>query len=330
MDLNHFLFQWFDSSDKIKVFTSGSTGEPKTILLEKEKMRYSARQTCHFLGLKPYDIAFLCLPLDYIAGKMMVVRAETCQLRLISVPPSSHPLERLSKRSNIFFHIDFAAMVPLQVANSLKIPAQKRILQNIKQLIIGGGAIDPLLEDELKDFPHTVWSTYGMTETISHIALRRINGKEATSWYEPFQEIYLSSNKENCLQITAPNIIDHPITTNDIVEFHSDGRKFKILGRKDNVICSGGIKIQIETVENILKPVLKDPFAITKHPHPDLGECVVIATVSNDLESVKEICNTHLPRYWKPKDYIHIEEIPLTPSGKIARKKVQEIVLNCF
>jgi len=328
MDLNQFLAEWFDSSDKIKVHTSGSTGQPKTIWLDKERMRISARQTCDFLGLKPHDIALLCMPLDYIAGKMMVVRADTCRLHLVSVPPTSRPLEKFAALSEKNIHFDFAAMIPMQVVFSLKENDTGRILKSIRHLIIGGGSIDPLLEKELKGFPNAVWSTYGMTETMSHIALRRISGKDASQWYEPFSGVSVALSHDNCLMITAPAILDETITTNDIAELHPDGRRFRILGRKDNVICSGGIKIQIEEVEDRLRPFFLDGFAITKCPHPVLGECVVLLTSSTDLSHIKQQCADNLPRYWVPKEYVSVKEIPLTPSGKIARREVLDMACS--
>ena len=172
MDLQSFLDQWHDDSPTLLVHTSGSTGRPKPLYVEKRRMEASARITCSFLGLKEGDSALLCMPLDYIAGKMMAVRALTCGLRLISVPPTSHPLADISD------HIDFAAMVPLQVYNSLQAPQERQRLMAIRHLIIGGGSIDEALANDLKTFPHAVWSTYGMTETLSHIALRRLSGPD--------------------------------------------------------------------------------------------------------------------------------------------------------
>ena len=328
MDLNQFLAEWFDSSDKIKVHTSGSTGQPKTIWLNKEKMRISARQTCSFLGLKPHDVALLCMPLDYIAGKMMAVRADTCQLHLISVPPTRRPLERLVGGTGKAVHIDFAAMIPMQVLLSLEDSTTREVLKSIRHLIIGGGPINALLEKELKDFPNAVWSTYGMTETMSHIALRRLSGKDASQWYEPFAGVSVALDQDDRLMVTAPAILDETITTNDIAELHPDGRRFRILGRKDNVICSGGIKIQMEEVEEKLRPVVFGDFAITKCPHPVLGECVVMLTTSADVSHIKQLCADNLPRYWVPKEYVSVTEIPLTPSGKIARKEAFDVACS--
>ena len=139
--------------------------------------------TCDFLGLKPGDTALLCMSLDYIAGKMMVVRALTCGLQLITVAPSGHPLHHC-QFSIVNCQLDFAAMVPLQVWNSLQVPEECERLKNIRHLIIGGGAVDDALAAELRLFPHAVWSTYGMTETLSHIALRRLSGKRTIAEFD--------------------------------------------------------------------------------------------------------------------------------------------------
>lgn len=168
--LEDFLAEWHNDADRLLVHTSGSTGLPKPLWVEKRRMEASARITCRFLGLKAGDTALLCMPLDYIAGKMMVVRALTCELRLVSVEPTAHPMKDVSQP------IDFAAMVPLQVARTLDDDLQRERLRQVRHLIIGGGAIDEQMAQVLATFPHAVWSTYGMTETLSHIALRRLSG----------------------------------------------------------------------------------------------------------------------------------------------------------
>ena len=208
MTLQEFLSEWNNDSPLLRVHTSGSTGKPKPIWVEKQRMLNSARITCDFLGLQKHDTALLCMPLDYIAGKMVVVRTLERGMQLLSVKPSGHPLssESLQQLANPERPITFAAMVPLQVYNSLQIPEERERLMQIKHLIIGGGAIDEKLSEELKDFPNAVWSTYGMTETLSHIALRRLNGPQATEWYTPFEGIEVRLSHEKCLTINAPAV----------------------------------------------------------------------------------------------------------------------------
>ena len=301
----------------MEVKTSGSTGEPKRMMVEKSRMLNSARITCDFLGLKPGDTALLCMSTDYIAGKMMIVRSIERGLKLISVEPSGHPLANN-------YQLDFAAMVPMQVYNSLQVPEEKERLMAIRHLIIGGGAIDDAMEAELKKFPNAVWSTYGMTETLSHIALRRISGPEASEWYMPFPTVKLSTTDEGCLVIDAPEVCADTLITNDIVELKSDGR-FRVLGRKDNVICSGGIKIQIEEVERELKPYARVPYIISKKKDEKFGEIVVLLT-EGDIDEMNTICEKYLPKYHRPKLYQHVDQIPLTETGKPARKKAEILI----
>lgn len=337
MTVNDFLQEWNSPSETLLVHTSGSTGKPKPMWVEKQRMLNSAHITCDFLGLRPGDSALLCMSLDYIAGKMMVVRSIERKLRLFSVKPSGHPLsdELLAKMVEMDF--DFVAMVPMQVYNTLQVPQERERLSRIKHLIIGGGAIDDALAEELRSLPGAVWSTYGMTETLSHIALRRLNGEEASEWYQPFDSVGVSLNSDGCLVIDAPLVCSEPLVTNDIAEIkqqetssHSSDASsslktssphvlFRIKGRKDNVICSGGIKIQIEEVENLLRQHLDAPFLLAKKKDEKFGEIAVLVTESGDLEGVEAICRQVLPKYWVPRQYLHFDQLPMTETGKPKR-----------
>ena len=316
MTLNDFLDEWNNPKNTVEVQTSGSTGVPKCIQVEKQRMLNSARITCDFLGLKAGDTALLCMPLDYIAGKMVVVRSIERQLRLTTVEASGHPLK------NITNSFDFAAMVPMQVYNSLQVPEEREKLRTIKHLIIGGGPINDDLQQQLSSFPNNVWSTYGMTETLSHIALRRLNGENASLWYTPFNTVSISLNTNGCLVIEAPLVHEGRLETHDRAEIR-DG-KFRILGRLDNVINSGGIKIQAEEVEEKLRPHIKIPYLITKCRDEKFGEVVVLLTECPDLSLVKAICCDILPKFWQPKHYLYTSHIPLTGTGKPARKAAEE------
>lgn len=318
MGYDEFLTEWHNDSSTLLVHTSGSTGQPKPLLVEKRRMEASARITCQFLGLKEGDTALLCMSLDYIAGKMMVVRALTCGLRLVSVEPTGCPEWEGD--------IDFAAMVPLQVWNLLHSDAGCKRLKQVRHLIIGGGSISPELEQALQEFPNAVWSTYGMTETLSHVALRRLNGPERSEWYSPLEGVDVSLNDEDCLIINAPAVHDGPLVTNDICILHGEHQlKFRILGRKDNVICSGGLKIQIEEVEQLLRPHLHHPFLITKAPDPRLGEQMVLLTESENHDGLCQCCREVLPRYWQPRRIITVPHIPLTETGKPARAQAARL-----
>lgn len=337
MTVNDFLQEWNSPSETLLVHTSGSTGKPKPMWVEKQRMLNSAHITCDFLGLRPGDSALLCMSLDYIAGKMMVVRSIERKLRLFSVKPSGHPLSDESLAKMVEMDFDFVAMVPMQVYNTLQVPQERERLSRIKHLIIGGGAIDDALAEELRSLPGAVWSTYGMTETLSHIALRRLNGEEASEWYQPFDSVGVSLNSDGCLVIDAPLVCSEPLVTNDIAEIkqqetssHSSDASsslktssphvlFRIKGRKDNVICSGGIKIQIEKVENLLRQHLDAPFLLAKKKDEKFGEIAVLVTESGDLEGVEAICRQVLPKYWVPRQYLHFDQLPMTETGKPKR-----------
>lgn len=322
MNIDDFYKEWNNPSDKILVHTSGSTGKPKPIWVEKSRMEASARITCDFLGLQEGDTALLCMSLDFIAGKMMVVRSLVLGLELIVSSPSGHPLSNEKWQEIGMNDITFAAMVPLQVYNSLQVPEERERLMRIKHLIIGGGAIDDKLEQALKTFPNAVWSTYGMTETLSHIALRRLSGNDSSDWYTPFPSVNISLDHDGCLVIDAPLVCPEVLKTNDIAEIQNG--QFRILGRKDNVIVSGGIKIQIEEVERLLKQHVNNPFLITKRKDNKFGEIVVLLT-TNNTDEAKAICERVLPKYWQPRAYLSIKEIQLTPTGKPARKEAERI-----
>ncbi len=333
MTLEDFLSEWNNGSDRVLVHTSGSTGKPKPMRVEKKRMLNSARITCDFLGLKPGDSALLCMSLDYIAGKMVVVRSIERHLHLISVPPSGHPLKDVDEE------ITFAAMVPMQVYNTLQVPEERERLSRIRHLIIGGGAIDATLEQELQSLPGdiAIWSTYGMTETLSHIALRRINGDEPSEWYQPFDSVHISQTEEGCLVIDAPQVCAETLVTNDIVEIEPyiynkvEKLRFRIKGRKDNVICSGGIKIQIEEVETLLKPHLEKPFMLAKKKDGKFGEIAVLLTEDEDIKKVEATVRRLLSdesekssdhkkyKYWIPKEFRYVEHLPLTETGKPKR-----------
>lgn len=341
MTYQEFISEWNDDAQTIHVQTSGSTGAPKKMNVRKDRMIESAKMTCDFLGLQSGDTALLCMNLDYIGAKMMVVRSLVRQLHLIQVAPSGHPL------ATVGVPITFAAMVPLQVYNSLHVPEEREKLRQIKHLIIGGGAIDDVLAAQLHDFPHAVWSTYGMTETLSHIALRRLNGLESSSWYTPLQGIKVTTNADDCLVIDAPKLCDTPIVTNDMAEIRatstSEGKNvlaFRIIGRRDNVINSGGVKIQMEELERLIRPFLTMPYMVTKRKSEKFGEIVVLmvekegddegATVEEKselpmLRAILRLLHRALPRYWEPRLYLSVDRIPMTETGKLNRALAQQM-----
>ena len=244
-DLQTFLTEWHNPSPFLKVQTSGSTGTPKQITVRKEQMVNSARLTCDYLGLQQGDKALLCMPLQYIAGKMMVVRSLVAGLDLIVREPSGHPMAEIDTP------LRFAAMIPLQVYNTLQIPTERERLCQTDILI-----------------------------------------------------------------------------TNDVAELLPDGR-FRILGRKDNIINSGGIKVQIESVEAALRPKLSANFAITAIPDPKFGEVIVLLVTDNNLIQVQKQIEV-LPKYQRPKHLFSVDSIPLTGTGKIDRATCKRLAINAF
>ena len=322
--LHDFLKSWFDDSPFMTVHTSGSTGTPKALTVRKEQMMQSARLTCEYLNLQKGDRALLCMNLRYIGAMMVVVRALVAGLNLIVRPASGHPL------ADIDVPLRFTAMVPLQVYSSLQVPKEKEQLKQIDVLIIGGGAIDEMLERDIRNLPGAIYSTYGMTETLSHIALRRLNGDTASDHYYPFSSVKLSLSAEDTLVIEAPLVCDEVLQTNDMAHIYPDG-SFVILGRKDNVINSGGIKIQAEEVEKLLRSIITMPFVITFVPDERLGQAVVLL-IESQIEPVglEKSIETLLPLYHRPKYVYCVDHIPHTENGKIDRCACRTLAQKCI
>ncbi len=322
-DLFLFLEQWFDSSPYLRVHTSGSTGKPKEQFVEKSRMIQSACMTCEYLNLQQGDTALLCMNLRYIGAMMMVVRALVSGLNLTVCNASGHPFDTQPS-------VHFTAMVPLQVYNTLQKKEERAKFKNTSIVLVGGGPVSLELEEELRDFPNAVYSTYGMTETLSHIALRRLSGSLASERYYPFSSVHLSLSPDETLVIDAPFIAKETLSTNDIARIYADG-SFVILGRKDNTINTGGIKIQAEQIEKKLSTVFSTAYAITSVPDPKLGEKIVLLVErfekTDDIETkIKNL----LPPYERPKQILYIDILPLTENGKINRaacKKLAEIAI---
>lgn len=321
LELFRFLADWFNESETMTVQTSGSTGEPKLIQVRKTQMMNSACATCFQLRLAPSDKVLLCMSLQFIAGKMMVVRALVAGLDLHLVPPSGYPL----KDTNV--HFKFAAMVPMQIYNSLQVSLERDRLEQISVLLIGGSAVDPKLETALRAFPNPVYASYGMAETLSHIALRRINGLEASEYYTPLPSVQVFLSEESCLVIDAPLVSDRRLYTNDHAELRGDG-SFRILGRIDNVINTGGIKVQTEALEAFLSDFIDLPFAISSLPDEKFGEIIVLAVegILDDALLTQTLHAENLPAHQFPKQIITVESLPRTESGKINRVALRNLL----
>ena len=262
--VGEFLLDWFDSSSFIEVQTSGSTGEPKLLRIAKEAMVNSALATGDFFDLNPGDKALHCLPVKYVAGKMMLVRAMILGLDLDFVAPSIHPLEG----NEVVY--DFVAMVPIQAQHSLK------ELKKVKKLIVGGAKMNKPLENALSKLTTVVFETYGMTETITHIAAKRA-GENA---FTVLPNVTISYDERNCMVIHAPRISDEVIITNDIVELVNENQ-FVFLGRFDNVINSGGIKLIPEQIEEKLSNKIESRFYVIGKSDKDLGEKLILVIEDN-------------------------------------------------
>ncbi len=307
-----FLQEWLSNSSTIVVHTSGSTGTPKPITLEKEQMVNSANATGSFFNLKEGNTALLCLPAGYIAGKMMLVRALVLGLELDYVDPSSNPLVGIDKQYK------FSAMVPMQVYNCIE------KLHFIDTLIIGGAVVSLDLKEKLKGVSTQLFETYGMTETITHIAVKQINA----SIFKALPNVIFSLDSRNCLVIDCPKVSRDIIITNDIVELVSK-TEFKWLGRFDNIINSGGIKLSPEQIETKLLDFITGDFFVTSMPDTILENKIVLFIEGKQIN--KDITTTlressMFTSYEIPKEVYYITEFARTESGKIQRIKTVKLL----
>lgn len=311
----HFLQNWFDDSDFILAQTSGSTGKPKNIQLPKQSMINSARMTNQFFGLTAESNALLSLPASYIAGKMMLVRAMVGGFNLISVEPKANPFVGLNGS------IDFASITPYQLIHSFETLKEK----SIKNIIVGGGHVNSKLETIAQTIPASMYETYGMTETCSHIALRCFNGKKKTDCFSVLEGVIISLDERSCLAIKAPHLLAEEIQTNDIVEL-VDSKSFRWLGRADSVINSGGIKIHPEQIEKKLEGIIPTNFFISSIPDNLLGNKVVLVIESETYtiqqeETLKIALENLLDKFEIPKQTFYIRAFVYSSGNKVLRKE---------
>lgn len=316
-----FLEDWHSYSTTVSVQTSGSTGIPKVFEIEKERMQSSAKMTCDYLGLKEGDSALVCLPVEYISGKMMIVRSVVRKLKLTIESPSSTPL------ANLDHEIDFCAMSPLQVENSLE------QLHFIKKIIIGGAQVSESLKQKIADalqntaYETTIYETYGMSETLSHIALKQIY-PVSEEHFTLFEGVEISLDERGCLNIKAPKLNPEILQTNDLVELKNN-RQFKFLGRFDNVINSAGLKIFPEQLEYFMKQKLSHEIVFLGLNDETYGQKLVAIIESDESDKLKsqlrpilsELAETFTKNHL-PKQILYLEKIPRLPNGKINRKEL--------
>jgi O-succinylbenzoic acid--CoA ligase len=302
-----FILYWFDTKEYIEMQTSGTTGHPKLIRVSKQAMVNSALATGAFFHLEAGIKVLHCLPTQYVAGKMMLVRAFILGWDMDLVEPVSNPL-----RNDAYY--DFAAMVPLQAQHSIE------KLSQVKKLILGGAKVSQSLSQQLAEVPSEIYETYGMTETITHIAAKKI-GEEA---FTVLPDVTISENERHCLVIDAHKVSSEPVVTNDVVEIINE-TTFKWLGRYDNVINSGGVKLFPEQIEEKLSGAIERRFFVKGMPDEKLGEKLVLVVEGAPYEIDKAIFS-ELGKYESPKDILFVEKFPETASGKVIRNKDTTVV----
>lgn len=306
-----FAAELFGESEEITVQTSGSTGNPKNIQFSKNAVVTSAQATNRFFNLDQNTVAVLPLPMRYIAGKMMVARAIVGEYNLIVLDPTSDP--DLSELKS-----DFMPVTPFQMHNL--IDTQPEYLRNIGVYLIGGGEPDKSLISKINENGISAYASFGMTETLSHFALANLNGLSDRPDYIPLSEVEIEIDEDGGLLVNWPSLTNGRLNTNDLAERTKKG--FKWLGRGDNLINSGGVKIIPERVERILQDYIQVPFFVSEIPHPTLGQELVIFTevkISLDLKSIRWDF-----KHQQPRKIVVAKVFSRTVSGKIKRRETVE------
>lgn len=320
-DILTFVKSWLSGQNKFELQTSGSTGTPKAIECDRQQMEKSARRTLDVFALKPGSKVLSSLHPMFIAGKMMLVRAIVGELELEVVTPSSNPLSNLNHEASI----DFAAFTPNQIEHVLNENPDK--LNQVKTILIGGAGLHPILEAKLQNIESNVFHSYAMTEALTHVAIRKVNGPEKSNHFHGLKNVTFKLDKRSCLVINDEELGIKNLVSNDIVEL-IDETSFQWIGRYDNVINSGGIKIQIEAVEREIETVFQNMniaynFCVVSEPDAALTNKMILfiegAKVDLIDQSILEAIREKLPKYHAPKDIIWVPGIILTKSGKIDR-----------
>ena len=304
-----FILEWLNDDDTIEIHTSGSTGAPTSMRVMKSAMEASARLTGDYFQCEQGTTAILALPGSFIAGKMMLVRAMVLGWSISTIKPSSRPFEEISAP------FDFAAFTPMQVAQLSE--KQMHLLSTFKTVILGGAAVSEELRAQLAANCNNVYETYGMAETLSHVAVRKLQLKETP--FVALPGISFSIDAENRLQIHAPHLSDSVLQTQDVVERLSE-TSFYYRGRFDRVINSGGVKLFAEVIERKLEALISTPFQVTSLPDEVLGQRVVLYIESKlpvDTDSLRIEMTAMLDRYEIPKEIRVVSEFERTHSGKI-------------
>jgi len=321
-----FCVQWLEGKQSFVMNTSGSTGKPKSINIERKYLEKSALITAKALNLKKGDSALVSLNIEYIAGMMMLVRGLEIGLKLTLTTPSGFPLNEFDENTSF----DFLSFVPLQIQNIIeKQPEKIKIINKAKNIILGGAPISNDLEEKLQIFDAPIYHTYGMTETVSHIALRRLNGKDKKKYFSTLKGVKIKLDDRGCLVIETPTAHEEVIT-NDLVEIKSE-KDFIWLGRIDNVINTGGVKVQAEKIETQIeiyfkKNNLNKRFFVAGLPDEKLGQIISLIVerveVKINMEEINEIfLRNNFSKYETIKKIIFSENFIQTPTGKIDKQK---------
>lgn len=314
-----FIREWFGEKDSFTLNTSGSTGAPKKITLFRKQLKHSAHRTITAIGLSNNDTVLVCLDTKYIAGKMMLVRAFEGNMKVIAMEPSSSPLSNINQ-----IKIDFAAFVPLQLIEMLKQENCRSHLNKMKAIIVGGAALPATQLQDIKKLKCHVYATYGMTETVSHIALQLLNGVDAQDYFYVLPGIKIEKDARGCLTIQMPEF-EEKFITNDLVELIAND-KFRWVGRYDNVINSGGFKISPEKIEQEIEKILPEKsFFITGISDTRLGEKLILVMEGNLINNI-DFSGLNLHPYEIPKEIIHLPEFIRTETGKINRQKTMSLI----
>lgn len=308
-ETDSFIGRWNDACDTITAHTSGSTGAPKEITLLKSDMLRSAEATCRHFSVDSSSLLVCPLSADYIAGKMMVVRAIFADAELIMEKPSNRPA------AGDYGTVALLPIVPSQAPGLLERCAAGLRVRNV---IVGGAPLSPEMETRLSQAPFAAYATYGMTETCSHVAVRQLG---TGPFYEALPGITFDTDADSCLRVVAPRFSFGSLQTNDIVEL-ADDRHFRWLGRRDNVIITGGLKVIPEEIENRVRDIVGHEFYFAGRDDAKWGQAVVMIVEAPDgIETgrLAAALRERLQKWEMPKEIIVRERLERTLSGKVIR-----------
>ena len=320
-EVHKVLKAWHSNQDSFNLYTSGSTSSPKKVSFSRSKLKKSAKRTIDYFHLKPGDRIFMCLNPKFVAGFMMLIRALEGDLDLVIQTPSLNPLKSL----NDDLSFQFASFTPGQADSIMENAPQK--FENIEKILIGGVSINPQLEKKLRSLRSQVFHSYGMTETLTHVAIRAVSGNETSNVFQALNGVTFGIEDRSCLIIHDKVLNIRNLVTNDIVELLNE-KSFIWQGRVDNVVNSGGIKIHLEQLEAEIDQILlemgmKLNFCLIPQEDQKLTNRIVLLLENRDQEIDKEFLlktlKSKLPAHHDPKKILQIPKIALTTSGKVDR-----------